>query len=51
MSKAQRRRMQCQKRLVALGLVVLGALLIAAIIWMLAVGLGRRTDNVQQPPI
>ena len=51
MSKAQRRRMQRQKRLVALGLVVLGALLIAAIVWMLAVGLGRRVDTVQQPPI
>ena len=51
MSKAQRRRMQRQKRLVALGLVVLGALLIAAIVWMLAVGLGRRADSVQQPPV
>ena len=51
MSKAQRRRMQRQKRLVALGLVVLGALLISAIVWMLAVGLGRRADTVQQPPI
>ena len=51
MSRAQRRRMQRQKRLIALALAVLGALLIAAIVWMLAVGLGRRVDNVQQPPV
>ena len=36
---------------IALALAVLGALLIAAIVWMLAVGLGRRVDNVQQPPV
>ena len=51
MSKAQRRRMQRQKRLIALALAVLGALLIAAIVWMLAVGLGRRVDNVQPQPV
>ena len=51
MSKAQRRRMQRQKRLIALALCLLGALLIAAIVWMLAVGLGRRADKVQQPPV
>ena len=51
MSKAQRRRMQRQKRLIALVLCLLGALLIAAIVWMLAVGLGRRVDNVQPQPV
>ena len=51
MSKAQRRRMQRQKRLVALALAVLGALLIAAIVWMLVLGLGRRGDVVQEPPV
>ena len=51
MSKVQRRRMQRQKRLIALALCLLGALLVAAIVWMLVVGLGRRADSLQQPPV
>lgn len=50
-SKAQRRRMQRQKRLIGLALGILAVLLIAAIAWMLVAGLGGQRDAVQEAPV